>query len=252
MNRVIYVSNAGVLLEMGNKRMLIDSLCNSTVPIYKDTHEVIKDQIIYGVAPYDRIDVMLFTHHHGDHFESAATVEFLRRNPKAVLVATPETVKRLKVHASDLDDNRLIAPKLAAGEETNLVVKGIRIRVIALIHEGKDYRDVENYAYLIEANGKRVLHVGDAKPMAENYEPFHLDREAIDLLLAPFPYVGIPKGQLVIQNQIKPKKVAAIHLPHQDLDRFNWIEGTKKSHARIKDKFVDTVFLEEFEDATDF
>ncbi len=252
MNRAIYVSNAGVLVEMGNKRMLIDSLCKSTVPIYKDTDEVIKDQIIYGVPPYDRIDVMLFTHHHGDHFEPKSTAEFLKRNPEAVLVATPETVKRLKVHALDLDDNRLIAPKLAAGEETSLVVKGIRIRVMALIHEGKDYRDVGNYAYLIEANGKVVLHVGDAKPMTENYEPFHLDREAIDLLLAPFPYVGIPKGQLVIQNQIRPKKVAAIHLPHQDLDRFNWIEGTKKSHTRVKDKFVETVFLEEVEDSTEF
>lgn len=252
MNKVTYVSNAGVLLEMGNKRILIDSLCKSPVPIYKDTHEVIRDQIIYGVPPYDRIDVILFTHHHGDHFEPINTAEFMRRNPSAVLVSTPETSRRLKAQTAELDDSRLISPALKVGEEAEYEIKGIRIRVLSLTHEGKDYQDVENYAFLIEANGKRVLHVGDAKPMAENYGHFDLGRESIDLLLAPFPYVGIPKGQAVIQNHIKPKKVAAIHLPHQDLDRFHWIEGTKKSHARIKERFVDTVFLEVFEDATDF
>lgn len=252
MNRAIYVSNAGVLLEIGNKRILIDSLCKSPVAIYKNTHEVIRDQIIYGVPPYDRIDLMLFTHHHGDHFEPEGTVDFLQRNPKAVLVSTPETVKRLLAQEANLDESRLIAPELKASQETVLEIKEIRLRVMSLIHDGKDYRDVENYGFLIEVNGKRVLHVGDAKPMAENFAHLNLDKEAIDLLLVPFPYVGIPKGQSVIQNLIQPKKVAAIHLPHQDLDRFKWIEGTKKSHARVKDDFVETVFLEEVEETTDF
>ena len=245
MNKITYLSNAGVLLELGNKKILIDSLCDSTVPIYKTIPDEIRDQILSGTPPYDHIDLMLFTHHHADHFNPQTTAEFMKRRKHAVLVSTGETIKRLKKQAQDLDESRLIAPNLQVGERVSFESNGINLQVISMIHDGKDYRDVENFAYLIEVEGVRIFHVGDAKPMAENYEHLNLVEQSIDLLLAPFPYVGIPSGQLVIQDQIKPKKIAAIHLPYEDKDQFNWIKGTKKSYERVRNRFVDTVFLEE-------
>ncbi|BES63720.1 hypothetical protein SANA_01590 [Gottschalkiaceae bacterium SANA] len=252
MNKVTYVSNAGVLLEVEGKKILIDSLCDSVMPIYKNTPEEIKAQILCGLPPFDDIDVMLVTHHHSDHFEPKAVVEFLQGNPRAILVSTPETVKRIKNEESDFEDRRLIAPALQVGETERLDLNGIQIQVIAMIHEGKDFKDVENFAYLIEVNGKSILHPGDAKPMKGNFNYSELVEKKINLLLAPFPYVGIPSGHATIENQIKPEKIVAIHLPHKELDQFNWIRGTKKSYARVKDRFVETVFFEEIGESTDF
>jgi L-ascorbate metabolism protein UlaG (beta-lactamase superfamily) len=252
MNKVTYVSNAGVLLEVEGKKILIDSLCDSVMPIYKNTPEEIKAQILCGLPPFDNIDVMLVTHHHSDHFEPKGVVEFLQRNPTAIFVSTPETVKRLKSENSSLDESRLIAPDLQVNETERLDMNGIRIQVIAMIHEGKDFRDVENFAYLIDVNDNCILHPGDAKPMEENFNHPELVGRRISLLLAPFPYVGIPSGHAVIENQIKPQKIVAIHLPHKELDQFNWIRGTKKSYARVKDRFVETIFFEEIGESTDF
>lgn len=245
MRKVTYISNAGVLVEIGNKKILIDSLCDSKVPIYKATPDEVKDKIVGGVPPFDGIDLMLFTHHHSDHFEPKSTAEFIKCQANVVLVSTGETIRRLKTLDPSVDESRLIVPDLQAGEGKALEINGIRIQVISMVHDGKDYQDVENFAYLLEVDEKRILHVGDAKPMTENYGHLNLVEQSIDLLLAPFPYVGIPAGQLVIANQIKPKKIAAIHLPYKEKDKFNWIEGTKKSFGRVREQFVETVFLEE-------
>ena len=252
MNKVTYVSNAGVLLEIAGKKILIDSLCDSVMPIYKNTPKEIKEQILCGLPPFDNIDIMLVSHHHSDHFEPKSVAEFLQRNRRAILISTPETVRRLKKEDPALSESRLIAPPLQVHETEKLDSNGIRIQVISMIHEGKDFRDVENFAYLIEVNGTCILHPGDAKPMEENFNHPGLVGNSINLLLAPFPYVGIPSGHAVIENQIKPEKIVAIHLPHQELDQFNWIKGTKKSYARVQDRFVETIFFEEMGDSVIF
>jgi L-ascorbate metabolism protein UlaG (beta-lactamase superfamily) len=252
MNKVTYISNAGVLLEMGGKKILIDSLCDSTVAIYKKIPEDLERKIIEGVSPYDQIDLILFTHHHPDHFKAQTTAAFMKGQARPILVSTEETVKRLTRQEPALDQERLIVPDLKLGESKVMDINGIHLELVSMLHDGKDYKDVENFAFLIEVDGSRVLHVGDAKPMKENYEHLNLADRPVDLLLAPFPNVGIPSGQGIIKDLIKPKKVAALHLPYEDKDRFNWIAGTKKSHGRIKEAFVDTVFLEEIGDQTEF
>jgi len=246
------VSNAGVLLEIAGKKILIDSLCDSVMPIYKNTPKEIKEQILCGLPPFDNIDIMLVSHHHSDHFEPKSVAEFLQRNPAAMFISTPETVNRLNCQDFDLDESRLLAPTLQVGEVETLERNGIYIQVISMIHEGKDFRDVENFAYVIEVNGICILHPGDAKPMEENFNHSVLVEKSIDLLLAPFPYVGIPSGQGVIKKLLRPKKIAAIHLPHQELDQFNWIKGTKKSYARVQERFVETIFFEEIGDSIIF
>lgn len=46
LNRVTYVANAGVLIELGNKKILIDGFCNSVLPIYKNPPKTLKEQMI--------------------------------------------------------------------------------------------------------------------------------------------------------------------------------------------------------------
>lgn len=42
--KITYISNAGVLLDFGNKKIIVDGLCNSTVPMFKNPPAKIKKQ----------------------------------------------------------------------------------------------------------------------------------------------------------------------------------------------------------------
>ena len=248
-NKLTYVCNAGILLELFGKKILIDALCNSVIPIYKNTPVDIKEKIILGISPFDNIDIMLFTHNHEDHFDVKSTIEFLKHNKNTTIISNKEVIKEIKKKITDSKNNNLIIlnPSLYSGERVSL--KGINVEGISMLHDGKEYSDVENLAYLIEIGGKRVLHVGDAKAIKDNYIYLNYLKEDITLLIAPFPYVGVPTGRRLIERYIKANKIVAVHLPQRELDKYGWIKTTKKSYKRVENQFIKTVFLEEIGDS---
>lgn len=248
--KITYICNAGVMVELDDHKILIDGLCNSALPLYKNPPAEIREQIISGMAPFNNIEVLLFTHHHSDHFDPVSTAFFLKQNQNALVISSPEVIARLNCQIPNTENGRLIAQDLPLGDSGDFQIKGLKIQALAMRHDGKEYHDVLNLAYLIEAADKRILHVGDAKPIAENfftenYLTLNLTAENIDLLLAPFPYVGLPSARQLIEKYIQPKKIAAIHLPVRELDRQGWIDSTMKSYLKVKDDFIETVFLEE-------
>lgn len=93
--------------------------------------------------------------------------------------------------------------------------------------------------------GKKVLHVGDAMPVKDNYINTNLIEENIDLLIVPFPYIGLSKAREVIEQHIRTERIAIVHLPYKHLDSFGWINAATKSYSRVEKEFVKTVFLED-------
>ena len=74
--RVTYVGNAGFLIAVGDKKILIDALF-SGFPGGYTLPEEIRDKMALGRPPFDGIDLALATHSHGDHFESGLVRRFL-------------------------------------------------------------------------------------------------------------------------------------------------------------------------------
>jgi L-ascorbate metabolism protein UlaG (beta-lactamase superfamily) len=250
LNKITYIANAGVMLELGDKKVLIDSFCNSTIPLYKNPSAQTREQMILGISPFDKIDCLLVTHHHPDHFDPESVACFLKYQKNSFVVSTTEVISQISRRLSNVESGRLIKPDTSGGDLESLQIKGIKIQPIFMRHDGEEYRDVPNLAYLIETAGEKVLHVGDAKPIPENYNNLNLAAQNIDLLLAPFPYIGLPKGRQVIEKYIRPRKIAVIHLPIRELDHGGWIDATMKNYLKVKNDFVETVFFEDSGDYT--
>lgn len=248
-NKATYVSNAGLLLELYDKKILIDGFCNSALPIYKNPTKYIREKMILGSPPFNNIDILLFTHHHSDHFDVKSTGEFLKNNKDTFVLSTPKVIDEIKKAYFEIDEDRLFSANPQLYSREDITLKGICIQSISMLHEGKEYEDVQNLGFLIEVEEKKVCHVGDAKAIKENYMDLDLIQKNIDLLAVPFPYVGVHTGRQVIEKYIAPKKVAAIHWPYRELDNYGWIDATKKSFGRVQDSFAETVFLEEIETA---
>lgn len=247
-NRITYLSNAGVMLELHDKKILVDVFCNSTIPLYKNPPAEIKEQMILGVAPFDNVDILLFTHHHTDHFDPVSTAHFSEHNPRTIIISTPEVISQLYDQSPNIEKDRLIKSNAFIGTIENIQINGVGIQSVSMLHDGKDYGGVHNFAYLIDVEGIKILHVGDAKPIKENYINLNLPHMEIDLLIVPFPYIGIPTGRQLIEKYIKPKKIAAIHLPYREFDSNRWIDITMKNYLKVKDDYIETVFLEEIGD----
>jgi len=242
--KVTYISNTGILLECNNKKIMIDSFCNSSLKIYKSPSAETKKLMISGSYPFESIDALLFTHNHSDHFDAESTVSFLIYNKGTLLLAPHEVIMDIKKGFPHIESNRLIVLEDRLGETQKININGIKIQSISMLHDGKEYKDVSNLAYLVDMYGKIILHVGDAKPIQENYIALDSIRQNIDLLIAPFPYIGLATARRVIENYIKPRRIAAVHMPYRELDSCGWTDTTMKKYMKIKDDFIETVFFE--------
>jgi len=232
------------MLQYNNNKILIDGLCNSMLPIYKSPSYEAKELMISGAAPFENVDALLFTHNHSDHFEAESAVRLLKHNINTFMLAPPEVFMEVKSKFSYDESKRLISMDDSLGKSAFINIKGINIQSISMRHDGKEYEDIGNLAYLVDIGGKRILHIGDAKPIAENYRHLELIGKNIDLLIAPFPYIGLPSARQVIEKYIKPKKIAVVHLPCREFDSYGWINITMKSYMKVKENFIETVIFE--------
>jgi L-ascorbate metabolism protein UlaG (beta-lactamase superfamily) len=239
-----YLANAGVLLKLGDKKIVIDGFCASTNPLYKSTPADISEQMILGTPPFDNIDLMLITHEHEDHFDGGSIARFLQHNPNTVVISTCKVIAKIKGLMPSSHGLCLIALNPSLSERKSISANGILVQAMAMLHDGKGYSEVKNLAYLVQYE-KTILHLGDAALVKENFVSLELDKEKIDLLIANFPFVGLPSGRKIVTDMIKPQKMVSVHLPHQALDSGGWIEATKKRYERVKEEFIPTEFLED-------
>jgi L-ascorbate metabolism protein UlaG (beta-lactamase superfamily) len=161
-----------------------------------------------GRAPFDA-DLLLFTHHHGDHFHPAPVVAHLRANPRARLVASAQVLDSLRhlVSPNDALWGRLLPRTTPIGRRTVEVVNGVRIELLGLRHH-----TLEHLGFIVELGGRRILHVGDNDGTPADFEPLRLTDAQIDVALLPDWMLTSEQGRRAIQQFIRPKQVIAFHV----------------------------------------
>ena len=65
-------------------------------------------------------------------------------------------------------------------------------------------------------NGKKFLHLGDADMTEENFSSLGLVEEKIDIAFIPYWYLLSHGGRAIVNNQIRPKHVIAVHISPPD------------------------------------
>lgn len=215
--RLTYLANEGFLIEGGGKTVLVDALHHGTVDGYPALPPEMLQRLEAATGEFADVDLVLATHHHGDHFEPVAVGRHLTANPKAVFVSTEQAVERLR---TGFDGFSKIADRVhgvwpAEGETAKLDVGGIELTVLHL-HHGRNRRPpVQNLGLLFSVEGTRFLHVGDTEVTAQDVAPYESVLRGIDVLLFPYWHLlGDPDQAL--RKAIAPGQVVAMHLPSED------------------------------------
>ena len=91
---VRYVANAGLVLEADGIGMGIDIFARDPHGLYPDTPPELGQELLEEIAA-GKIQVLLFTHGHGDHFCMEAVVEAWKRNPDLCILSTEQVIQRL-------------------------------------------------------------------------------------------------------------------------------------------------------------
>lgn len=195
---VTRTANAGVLLEMDGKRILLDGICEP-LPPYLGTPAELRERFTK-----DMPDVLAFTHEHPDHYDPTYAKLYKEKTLRSVL--GPESLPFYEVG------------------------NGIKMTLWDTRHIGK--ADISHVSYTIEGS-VTVWFMGDASPSSLKKGS---DLPRPDVLIVPFAYAITPSAWRMTK-ETGAQKILLVHMPPKQNDAeglWNMVLETTKGDGALK------------------
>jgi ankyrin repeat protein/L-ascorbate metabolism protein UlaG (beta-lactamase superfamily) len=220
---ITYISNDGFLISSKTKNVVVDALIQNPWG-YSNTPDKVFDDMVSARPPFERIDLLLFSHAHRDHFEPEMAAKVLGGHPETILVGNEIVYKELKEAAGD-DFPKISDQVININPEWGTIVEetinGVELKIFPVNH-GMPEQPYVTLAYLLDMDGVEVLHMGDiyAPSNEEYFKAFQLQKLGIDVAFID-PFFLLDKiGQHMAKEFIQPKQIIPMHMREYEIERY--------------------------------
>ncbi len=214
---VTYLANAGFLLDDGEHKVLVDALFGDGLRGYPRVPEPTRSILEGARPPFDDVDLVLATHHHGVHFDPDAVTRFLIASPGTRFVSTPQAALRLEgVTQWSKISEQVLAILPDEGSVETVELRGLELQIMNL-HHGRNRRPpVQNLGFLFDLGGQRILHVGDTEVERRDVETLNLPSFDVTLGLLPTWLLSYEIWADVVKHDIQPEHIIGMHMTTRD------------------------------------
>ena len=218
--KVTYFANEGVLLESEDKSVLIDGLHRKYKDAYAYPPENLKNLLENARPPYDKIDLLLVSHKHLDHFHPESIGNYLASNPNSLLRTSGQIIEEIKNGFAGFKkiEHQIGEVDYQLGKEREFAIGGIKVNFLGLKHANKRHESIANLGHVINVGGKKFLHIGDADMASENFSAFNLAQENIDVAFIPYWFLLSREGRDLVKTQFDPEHIVAVHISPGEAD----------------------------------
>jgi L-ascorbate metabolism protein UlaG (beta-lactamase superfamily) len=173
--KITYIANCGFLYESQSSKMIIDPFGTEFGDFFFLPSSDTRTKIETAIEPFDKIDLVLITHIHGDHFNPLLAEKFLLNNKNTKLICPPQVFKVIKDTCVNFKqiESQIISPQIPMNDLKTININGITVTAVRMQHgtdrslqgvkyeDYTDYEKTENFGYLIYVDNKVIFHQGD-------------------------------------------------------------------------------------------
>jgi len=216
--QITLISNAGLLLEYQGIAILLDGIFGRDGHKFSNLDSETWTQMLQGRALFSKIDYLLFTHAHPDHFSPDMTLQFLKIHKiKGMFKPVIDMESALDNY---LNENRV--PCISLTPQINRTIfriePHISIRTFSTKHLDKKYHDIQHFCYLISFDEVNVLFTADVDYMSESFSyingvPLH----AVFVNPLFFHVLNDPKH---FKARLDTNTIIVYHVPYEKDDIF--------------------------------
>jgi len=227
--KIVYIANEGYLIEIGDKKILIDAL-------HTGVSSELMTKMTSAEPPFDKVDIILATQSHADHFSPELVAKHMDKNKKAVFISNDEAASHVRAYIYDFASaaERIKAVFPMDGEKIKESHMGVNIEAMSLPLSRDSY--ITNLGFLVKVGRKKFLHMGDSAGQLEYLQNYKLSKEKIDVAFVPYWYFTNPDLHSAVKEGIKAKHVVPMLYGLQ--------EGSKERILKtLKSEFPQAILL---------
>ncbi len=227
--RVTLVANAGLLLEYDGTTLLLDAIYGREGHPFSNLTDAVWESLLDGGHPFERIDYLLFTHAHPDHFSPEMTLEFLRRRRvKGVFLPDTHSVRESGLVSFLWQSGTPAVPLSDATDHASYRIEPhIEVRSFRTKHLDAAFEHVRHFCYLLTFGEKRVLITADADYVHEDFACLG-DTHLRSVFVNPLFFSALRTGRF-FRGTLDAETVCVYHIPFRD-DDVNGMRG-RLAHA---------------------
>lgn len=169
--QVTLVANAGLLLEYRGTTLMLDGIYGPENHPFSNLKPEVWQEMKRGEGLFRKVDYLLFSHAHPDHFSPEMTLEYLKeRKVKGIFLPQTRSVRE-----SGLADYLKEAgiPAVFLSEMTDhaayRIEPSITVRAFSTLHLDKKYHHVHHFCYLLTFGEKNILFSADVDYTKEDF-----------------------------------------------------------------------------------
>jgi len=236
---ITLVANAGVMIEGNGVGLLVDGMHHEDGHPFSKVLESDMERMRQGAEPFAKLDYLLFTHEHPDHFTPDRVLEHVRHRPvRGVFLpgargGSPSLALLHKYMREQGIPHQSLG--LGPGQARQYSPEdGLRITAIGARHMGAQFQAVRNDCFLLSLGSMNLLFTGDADHVGGYYESA-LKHTALDAVFVNPIFYHNPDGQAIINEIFRPQHVVIYHMPSLREDPFHLaltVKRALKKYAR--------------------
>lgn len=221
-SRALYMANEGLMVEQADTKILFDPLFRNDYGQYLLLPPEMEQALFAGSPPFDGIDAVFVSHHHGDHFSPADMLRLLREQPQIHLYAPNQAVIAMRREGGATDADifaRVHGVSLEYKDApVTLTMDELLIEAVRIPHSGwpTGRLDVENIVWRVTMDeNTTVLHMGDADPNDVHFaqDAQYWNRNNPDMAFPPYWFFSSTNGREILENRIKARRSVGVHVP---------------------------------------
>ena len=218
---ISFLGNCGFFISGGGRNILFDAPQRQSNYPNSATPEDAFQKMIERTKPFERIDLMLFSHDHPDHITSDMAFRVLMSHQETTMIANDMALSKIRKRNPaeyEKTKSRIVHAVPAFGELKTLSAGGLTFEVFGQIHDDRTKEAVT--AYLLELGGLKILLHADTTfdQNLESLQQLDLENKGIDLwFFTDRPHATLDK---VMKTMIKPKAYVIMHNPINDARKY--------------------------------
>lgn len=207
-----YLYNCGIVITYRETILLIDGIFEKDNEYFDKMPDPFEQALFYGETPFEKIDALLFTHCHADHYSRTMVERYTAAFP-ATQVISPETI--------------------LMDEQGRIICGDFEITYIETGHIPTGIREGKHYVFEICAGEKRMVLTGDMDPekLADIIRRFGTDADVFLVNPALLLY-EMKRPEETLLRRIK--NLYVYHIPSEARDVYGYRKAALSIMSRVE------------------